>query len=160
MASRSFLYLAFVILTWRIGRVSSITQLPSRLSYFSSCLSFLLVTINDICPLLVYAVKTCYAYCTSFSNVTFHKIQAPVLYTFQEMQPNTGRDCSQFPQCKQIPVTIALSFNQIPDVIVLTFHNATKYQLCSLSLSAMQPNTGYDCTQFQPNSGHDCSDFP
>ena len=76
------------------------------------------------------------------------------------MQPNTGRDCSQFPQCKQIPVTIALSFNQIPDVIVLTFHNATKYQLCSLSLSTMQPNNGYDCTHFQPNGGRDCSDFP
>ena len=42
-ASRSFLCLAFVVLSWRIGQVNSIVQLPSHLSYFSSCLSFLLL---------------------------------------------------------------------------------------------------------------------
>ena len=42
MASRSFLCLAFVVLIWQIGRVNSITHLSSHLSYFSSCLSFLL----------------------------------------------------------------------------------------------------------------------
>ena len=39
---RSFPCLVCVVLGWQIGRVNSIAQLPSLLSYFPSCLSFFL----------------------------------------------------------------------------------------------------------------------